>query len=287
METNAKPAEPHDPATYWLAPSRNYRTSARLYFQHMLCQNTLGFLLENHIEQAIPRANTSVLQVADLACGNGVWLVDLCGELAKKCISAKLDGFDINEILFPAPALLPPPELIGIYDVVHIRAFTSMILNAETTSLLSTVLAMLKPGGWIQWEEINPDCLVELATPGLETSACETLKRGLRTSAEPHGHRYEYLAELDKHLIKNGFEDVHMSKMAKRKEDYKAWTDDFLMIWEEATPYFPSNVTNPHAPITREFWAKNLIRAVGETEKGVVLHAGIITTVVGRKPILS
>ncbi|KAJ2996689.1 hypothetical protein NUW58_g720 [Xylaria curta] len=230
---------PHDPTAYWRAPARNYRTLARLHLQHMLFQNTLRFILEKHVEQAIPTAPSSIFKVADLACGNGVWLIGLSRELADKgAVSAKLDGFDINEILFPASAFLPPSvslenldvlakplpeELIGAYDVVH----------------------------------------------------------GLN---EPRGLRFEYIAELDQHLIKNGFENVYMSKTAKRKQDYKAWTDDILMAWEECTFLFPSKATDPQASHTRESWAENLAKAVGETEKGVALHAGAITTVVGRKP---
>lgn len=300
MNSNTKLAESYNTTDYWRTPARNFRTSARLHLQHALWQNTVGFLLEEHVKQALPTESSGRLKVADLACGNGVWLTDLSRELADKGILAHLDGFDINDILFPAPAFLPPSvsfqkldvlakplpqDLIGAYDVVHVRAFTSLIVHADTTPLLSTVLAMLKPGGWLQWEEINPDLLIEPATPGLEKSACEALKRSLRASGEALGLRFDYLDELDQHLIKHGFEEVHMIKTTKRKQDYKAWTDDFLMVWEECTFYWPSKVTAPQAPLTREFWVENLVKAVDETEKGVALHGGIITTSVGRKPI--
>ncbi|KAI0976895.1 S-adenosyl-L-methionine-dependent methyltransferase [Xylaria arbuscula] len=299
MESEAKPAEFYNPTLYWLAPARNFRSSARLHLQHMLFQNTLGFLLEKDVEQIIPMAPTSVLKVADLACGNGAWLIDLGRKLADQGISANLDGFDVNDILFPAPAFLPPlvslkklnilarplpAELMGTYDVIHVRAFVSLILHADTTPLLSTVFAMLKPGGWVQWEEMNPRCLIEPATPTLEKSACESLKETLRASGEPLGLKFDYLAKLDQHLIKNGFDNVSLITSPKRKEDYKAWTDDFLMSWEECTFYFPSKTTVPDAPITRELWTENLVKAIGEIEKGVALHAGVIFTASGRKP---
>ncbi|KAI1150470.1 S-adenosyl-L-methionine-dependent methyltransferase [Nemania diffusa] len=301
MESNTKPrSESYDPTLYWLAPAQNFRSSARLHLQHMLCQNTLGFLLEKHVEQGITTAPSSPLKVADLACGNGAWLIDLSRKLAGDGVAADLHGFDVNDIFFPAQAFLPPSvslkklnilskplpeEFVGAYDVVHVRAFVSIILHGETTPLLSTALAMLKPGGWIQWEELNPRFLIEPATPDLETTTCELLKETLRASGEPLGLKYDFLAELDQHLIKNGFQGVSMITSLKRKEDYRAWTDDFLMILEECTFYFPPRTSAPDAPITREFWTENLVKAIGETEKGVALHAGVIFTAVGRKPI--
>lgn len=150
----------YDPLTYWVAPARNFRTSARLHLQHLLFQNTINFVLEPHVQAAVDGAKE--LRVADLGCGNGIWLSDLDRELSKKGVSSKLDGYDVNEINFPAPAFLPetvtlkkldvfakplPEELIGAYDIVHVRALVSVISNSDLTPLLSTALALLKPGG--------------------------------------------------------------------------------------------------------------------------------------------
>ncbi|KAI1130956.1 S-adenosyl-L-methionine-dependent methyltransferase [Nemania abortiva] len=300
MEGNTKPAESYDPTVYWLAPAQNFRSSGRLHLQHMLCQNTLGFLLHDHVKRAIPTEPSGVLKVADLACGNGAWLIDLSRKLYKDGVRAELDGFDVNEILFPAPAFRPPwvslkkldilakplpEELIGAYDIVHVRAFVSVIKHAETTPLLSTVLAMLKPGGWVQWEEMSPNFLIEPSTPTLETSACRILEERLRADGERVGLKFDFLPKLDSHLGENGFEYVSIDKSYKRKEDYKAWTDDFLMVWEELTFRFPPKATMPDATITREFWTEHLVKAIAETEKGVALHAGVIYTAVGHKPV--
>ncbi|KAI0883928.1 uncharacterized protein GGS22DRAFT_27825 [Annulohypoxylon maeteangense] len=289
----------YESSTYWVAPARNFRTSARLHLQHLLFQNTLGYLLEPRVQGSISSSTQSELKVADLGCGNGVWLSDLDEELSRKGISASLDGYDVNPINFPAPAHLPqsitvkkldvlarplPQEITGVYDIVHVRAFTSIIVNADLDPLLSTALALLKPGGWLQWEELRADrYLVESPSPEISKSACETLVHIVQAGGKARGATYEFLGELDQHLKQYGFTDVHMQTTDTRKRDWKAWTEDYLMIWEELSVFFPPKAKQPQAPMTRESWIDLFAKAVQETEEGVAVHNGSAVTVVGRK----
>ncbi|OTB07440.1 hypothetical protein M426DRAFT_318119 [Hypoxylon sp. CI-4A] len=291
--------EGYDPSTYWLAPARNFRTSARLHLQHRLCQNTLGYLLEPRVYSSVEQsATTKQLKIADLACGNGAWVLDLNRELSGKGISAQFDGYDINPVNFPSSAFIPqsitfkkldilakplPDELVGAYDIVHIRAFVSIIVNEDTKPLLSTALAMLKPGGWIQWEEMRAEFFIAAPSPTTPKDACETISQIIKTGGESRGMRFGFVTELDRHLKEHGFEDVHMEDSKKRKEDYKGWTEDFLMVWEELGQFFPSKVDQPQAPLTKESWAHLFSRAVAETEQGVSLHQDGIITAIGRK----
>ncbi|KAJ2991854.1 hypothetical protein NUW58_g2371 [Xylaria curta] len=134
MTTPSSHVNGYDQSKHWAAPARNFRSSARLHLQlqHLLMRNTLGYLLEPTVEKSV--ANTRPLKVADLACGNGIWLTELHSHLARNNVSAQLDGFDINPIYFPQAAYPPstvslkqldilakplPNELTCIYDVVH------------------------------------------------------------------------------------------------------------------------------------------------------------------------
>ncbi|KAI0527763.1 hypothetical protein F5B22DRAFT_652921 [Xylaria bambusicola] len=163
-----------------------------------------------------------------------------------------------------------------LYGIFGIRRYT--------TPLLSNVLSMLKPGGWLQWEEMRADFLIEPSVPDLKKSACETLAQILKVGAESRGLRFGFLAELDQHLTKHSFEDVSMFETVNRKQDYKGWAEDFFMVWEEIAAYFPSKAAQSQAPMTREFWAETFSKAIEETERGVALHQGAPITVVGRKP---
>ncbi|KAI1409311.1 hypothetical protein F5Y13DRAFT_203730 [Hypoxylon sp. FL1857] len=289
----------YDPSTYWVAPARNFRTSARLHLQHLLFQNTLGYPLEPRIWDST--ASSEALKVADLGCGNGVWLTDFDSELTKRGISAQLDGYDVSPINFPAPAFLPdsvtlkkldiyakplPEEMVGAYDIVHVRAISSTILNSNLTPLLSTALSLLKSGGWLQWEESRADVhVVQSPSPEVSKSACDTIIHILKAGGEARRSTFEFLAEADRHLKEHGFEDVQMKMTETRKQDLKAWTEDYLMVWEELAAFFPPKEKQPEAPMTREAWVDLFAKAVGETEKGVVVHQGSIMSAVGRKAL--
>lgn len=288
---------PYDKSEYWIAPARNFRTSARLHLQHFLHLNTVGHSLDPRIESSI--LESKQVKIADLGCANGKWLIDLHADLVGKGITPQLDGFDINPAHYPAAAFLPesvtlktldvlakpvPPELVGIYDVVNIRGFTSLIENSNVTPLLSTALALLKPGGWLQWADARSDgFLAESPSPEIPKTACETILHVLMAGAAARGMEGDWLDVLDSHLEKHGFEDASLRICQKRKEDLKAWTEDYLMVLEELHVLYPSKADQPEARMTKEAWADLFIKAAKETEQGVVMHQRQIVIAVGQK----
>ncbi|KAI6080385.1 hypothetical protein F4821DRAFT_59737 [Hypoxylon rubiginosum] len=289
----------HGENEYWVSPARNFRTSARLRLQHFLTQNTLDCLLESPIHDHITNNGSKSLKVADLACGNGAWLIDLQSEMCRKGISAELDGFDVNTALFPHPDQLPgsvtlkqldilkspPNERTGLYDIVHIRYSVSLVIKSNVTPLLSTALAFLKPGGFIQWEEMRADSfLVESPSPLISKTACDTIAGEMAAGCKVHGLESGWVYKLDQHLSSHGFENVGMRTIQKRKQDMKGWTEDFLMVWEELDYAFPPSSKEPQATITRERFRDLFVQAVKETEQGVFIHEGNIMAAVGQKP---
>ena len=114
----------------------------------------------------------------DLQYLHSIWLLDLAYQLQRSC---QLDGLDISFAQCPPREWLPknislrlvdvfrdvPDELVEKYDVVHIRHFVCVVKGNDPTALLKNLLRMVKPGGWIQWDEwdvvarhftkINPD----------------------------------------------------------------------------------------------------------------------------------
>ncbi|KAI9701313.1 MAG: hypothetical protein M1820_006535 [Bogoriella megaspora] len=144
----------------FLAFSGHNEAAVRLYLQHWICQYQMGFLLH----PSIPTGRTD-LKVLDIACGTGVWLVDLSRSLPH----AQLDGFDISDAHFPTQAELPsnvhlqvqdalkpvPKELLGKYDIVHVGRISMFVRNENPTPIVQNFLAMLKPGGFLQWDELD------------------------------------------------------------------------------------------------------------------------------------
>ncbi|KAI3390869.1 hypothetical protein diail_8467 [Diaporthe ilicicola] len=300
--TASSHVEEYDQSKYWVAPARNFKSSARLHLQHFLMQNTIGYLLEPTIEKSLANnQQPQQLKIADLACGNGIWLSELHSALTRANVPAQLDGFDINPVNFPDSAFLPPSmslkkldilakplpaALIGVYDIVHIRAFVSLIADADLTPVLSVASELLKPGGFLQWEETQGDSfIVESPSPQISKAACDNVVQILKGASQARGIRNDWVDVLDTHLDKYGFQNARQHRHEKRKQDFKGWTDDYLMVWDELAVYFPPKSKEPNAQLSRETWLDLFAAAVKETEQGVVVHQGAVITAVGQKPL--
>lgn len=299
---------PMNPSAFWAAaaaPTSTFRSTAHLDLQHFLCQSTAGHHLlgPRLLRPARPHEEDSgPLRIADLGCGNGAWLCDLHDQfLETGAPGVQLDGYDLDPSRFPAPEFLPaavrlrpldprkPPEpaLEGVYDVVHLRAFAGARPRTDAAPLLSTVLALLKPGGYLQWEEARADDLVvEAPATGAPSDACRAIARLFKANQQHTHHQHgPDCARLDQLVLDHGFDDVLLKAFSGRRPDGRAWTADFLRAWEGLADLFPPRARAPFAPVTREsFWAL-FRRAVGETERGVAVRVGEITVAVGRKPL--
>lgn len=139
---------------------------ARLEFQHraVFTPCTGGLLPENirsHLE-----ARGSSAAVADIGTGIGIWLKDLAQELHP---SVQLDGFDFDTTKFPDAAHLPknvklqfgnvlepvPTEYRDRYDVVHVRLLMFALKKEQWVEAARNLITMLKPGGWLLWDELS------------------------------------------------------------------------------------------------------------------------------------
>ena len=140
---------------------RGYTATTRLNCQFYLWKLELGFSLHPAIPEPHPGA-----RIADVATGTGIWLLDVARELPGRL----LDGFDISLIQTPPSAWLPkeitmrawdmytdvPTEMIGIYDIVHLRLLLLAVRNNDPAPIIANAAKMLKPNGFIQWDELNP-----------------------------------------------------------------------------------------------------------------------------------
>lgn len=114
--------------------------------------------------------------------------------------------------------------------------------------------------------------------------ACRTIVQILEAGGKARGSTFEFLADLDRLVKEHGaFKDVSVRAADMRRQDWRAWTEDYLMVWEELAVFFPPKAKQPQAPLTRESWVELFAKAVAETEQGVAVHHGKVVTVVGRK----
>lgn len=131
----------------------------RLNFQHnVFLRMTHGNLVPTKIAAALPIRP----RIADVATGTGIWL----NELSKQLPQAQLEGFDIAPDSSRATAnnvklheysqdVLEPfhEDLIGKFDLVHVRLLMFGLKADAWTEAFKNVSTLLKPGGWVHWEE--------------------------------------------------------------------------------------------------------------------------------------
>ncbi|KAG7135038.1 N-methyltransferase tcpN like protein [Verticillium longisporum] len=139
---------------------RGIRESIRLDAQHLLWKLHLGYALHPSIKRSEP------LRIAEVGTGTAIWLLDLAQDLP---LDTQFHGYDISANQFPPQALWPenldlgilnaledpPSRLLGYYDVVHVRMWASNLRSREASILIRNLKAMLKPGGFIQWEDAD------------------------------------------------------------------------------------------------------------------------------------
>ena len=149
--------------TYLLGSGPPSREIERLDVQHAFWAKLTGRTL-------LPKPISSYLatvpspRVGDLGTGNANWLVDLGTQLPP---TSTLAGFDISADIFPPADKRPgnltleihnaiepfPEEYLGTFDVVHARLLTYGVKKGEWQIIARNIFALLKPGGWVMFEE--------------------------------------------------------------------------------------------------------------------------------------
>ncbi|TVY85588.1 Methyltransferase trt5 [Lachnellula suecica] len=141
--------------------SRDAAASARLNAQHYIWKDQFGYLLHPSIPQ-----RSGALAIADVGTGTGIWILDLARDLPT---STTLDGFDISLTQCPPKGWVPsnvrfrelnifqdiPMDLLETYDIINVRYMVLVVKSNDPVPILKNLLKLLKPGGYLQWSELN------------------------------------------------------------------------------------------------------------------------------------
>ncbi|KAH6664447.1 S-adenosyl-L-methionine-dependent methyltransferase [Halenospora varia] len=183
---------------------RSHAAACRLNLQFYLWKDAIGF----NIHPSILISEKCI--IADVAAGTGAWLLDV----ARTFPNATLDGFDNDLSQAPHQKWLPPnismrhwdifedvPEdLVAKYDFIHVRLLV-MVIEGNPEPVIRNLLKMLKPGGYLQWDEL--DCVnmrVKKVDPELQASSLDQL----REMSYANG-RYNWTLQLPKFMTDQGF----------------------------------------------------------------------------------
>ncbi|KAJ5690742.1 hypothetical protein N7462_005134 [Penicillium macrosclerotiorum] len=261
--------------------TRDYLDNNRINLQHYLTVQLFGY----HIHPSIPITNKD-LRIADVGTGTGIWLTDLSTTLPK---SARLDALDISFDAAPLPEMLPsnfslhywnikedvPEHLIGVYDIVHIRFFAFVLRESEVKAAIDNLLKLLKPGGYLQWTDIDVSSIrLEILRPGIEIVAQTKLMELFQGNDDRM--RSSWLPSLPKLFAEHGLVDVQF--------DEKEAPSHLALAFHECGMLAPEvlsrNKTTDEKTV--QMLKETLDQAVKETRAGSYLTF-TRSTVVGRK----
>jgi len=195
---------------------RNEFEKQRLNHQHKLL---IKLCHGNILHPSIP--TFGVQDVADLGTGSGIWLEDLASTLS--AIPSKAPrtyaGFDISASHFPYDEekgaacsyaihdiLTPFPEAYhGKFDIVHVRLLVLALKKEQIKVAAENAAKLLKPQGYIQWEEFET---ANLSFTPSSTPAITAVRAALRASTIANGLTNTPSVEIVAALNALSFEDV-------------------------------------------------------------------------------
>ncbi|KAI9683049.1 MAG: hypothetical protein M1822_006242 [Bathelium mastoideum] len=274
-----------------LAFGRHNEAAVRLYIQHWMCQYQTGFLLHPAVPSQAPG-----LKIIDVACGTGIWLIDLSRSLP----NAQLDGFDISDAHFPPRDELPryvdlfsldatkplPEHMVAKYDVVHIGRINLFIRHENPAPLLQNFLAMLKPGGYIHWDELDVGGMQAKSAGTEQSFPYFTEMNGYgKAWLEAQGCTSRWVSELDKLFEGHKLKVLDYKRLPIGQHMAKPWTEMQVManrdfIENDVIPSIGGNPALPSAERRRE-----PMREVDEEcQKGLRLLMDMVY-IVGQKPV--
>ncbi|KAJ5160377.1 uncharacterized protein N7482_007381 [Penicillium canariense] len=166
-----------------------------------------------------------MLAIADIATGTGIWLKDVSRELGTTATQCYYHGFDISPDQFPKnPGNIDfsvhditkpfPEEHRNRYDLVHVRLLVAAIEESEYKVAISNIYAILKPGGFLQWEEVDEETYTSNDNPVIWE-----IRRCFELSYKAEGKCFQASAKVHDECIAAGFLDVERSVYSSDRDD--------------------------------------------------------------------
>ncbi|KAF2002184.1 hypothetical protein P154DRAFT_463257 [Amniculicola lignicola CBS 123094] len=274
--------------------SQGFDESGRLFLQHWMWKAQLGW----DLHPVIQLNGTDEVRVADHGCGNAAWVVSLATDLERAQRRATFIGLDVQDAHFPAAQNLPkniklglldaftedlPEEHIGKYDVVHVRAFSSVVKNDDPSPVIKNAYKMLKPGGYFQWDDLDGGSFKAVApgsdptTSMVSTAATEDLvATSMQSQKVAMNFKFSWLGRLGLLFDEHGFEVLDDKRLEVKKELRSVMTVSLLMIHAHIARVA---VRNGCLVGTDKKWEDVWAKAGEEIGQGVSLTMDMLVTV--------
>ncbi|KAG9660275.1 hypothetical protein KCU64_g3297, partial [Aureobasidium melanogenum] len=211
--------------------------------------------------------------IGDIGTGTGVWILNLASELTVNGKAARYEGLDISPSQFPQSPqhgvefstfnlLEPVPKhMQATFDVIHLRLLILGLPRNTWKLACENILSLLKPGGWVQWEEADfPRIKVVQNMPGVSISAARELSEQIVQYGRKSGQGWDDVQNLASTMTDVGFGDFSVD----------VFSSDRVASTREG---FNDSIIGALAGMMKMF-----VKADGEAsfwnEAGAQLHAG-------------
>jgi len=267
--------------------SRGFRDSTRLHVQHLMWNIRLRWLLHPSIPVPTSPKKEDTFSIADVGTGNADWLLELSQIVSP---GVQLHGFDVSSDLFPAKEYLPsnlllenfdafgtlPEHLKGKFDVVHIRAFTIVVKGGHPGVLLDNLIAMLKPGGYLQWDEMD-SASFSAHSPNEYTSKAdmELLLNRFQKMCKKIDLDFGWISNLPDICTKQGLTVIENFRLPCNDILRTMSTDNFLMGLEDLGMVVSEEALGGNRGEYRTAFNKGVL----EARKGVSISMDMVITI--------
>lgn len=119
--------------------------------------------------------------------------------------------------------------MTGRYDLVHIRLLVLAIEQSQLRLIIRNVLKMLKPGGFLQWDELD---LVNMGVKKVDSTVPSPALDELVTISKANG-RYNWTLEIKKVMEEEGFQNATLDLIGDPPELVRPFNELHLMSMEE------------------------------------------------------
>ncbi|KAF2478183.1 uncharacterized protein BDR25DRAFT_275981 [Lindgomyces ingoldianus] len=259
---------------------QNFISATKLNYFHYFLKQLTGYTLHPTIQ---PSASDTPFRIADLGTQTATWPISLAED---PTISVEIDAFDISNAFFPPSVWVPgnvklhlhdiynpfPEEFLGNFDVVHLRLFLTLSMEKVNT-ILRNAMALLKPGGFIQWTEHDKTNIQPTAaSEGLSTEASQAF---ISLQKEPFpGYDPLWVNNIASAMTECGLKVVAEDRIRVRPSMLPQMNELHLISLMDVRPGISAAIDH--------FRSNYLVQLQDEYSKGVSTIDGFIT-VVGKK----
>ncbi|KAL4864417.1 hypothetical protein BDV12DRAFT_176182 [Aspergillus spectabilis] len=198
----------------------------RLDIQHRM---NIHMMHQQLLHPVIPK---NLERIADVATGNATWLLDLIksrkGASESSNIKTRYTGFDRSPDLFPRQDTTSsvadidfalhdffkpfPEEHLGKYDLVHARHLSLAVPVTELSVAVKQLTSLLKPGGYIQWEEYDYQDQLDACPPCTMTTTWHVILNWVRD----RGYSLHFSNAVRDELAAQGLEIVEKKQFTTK-----------------------------------------------------------------------